>query len=406
MRASLAPGRPALLAGVLYVLAYLAVTVLLPRPVAAATRILLCGLWLAPPALLALVGHRAPSPQRAGDGARAVGLRLRVLRRSIPCGVALFFARGLETPPSAAGRRAFACSPTMARSCCWPRASSPGPTVRARAREMRAAAHQALSLTLCAAFLVAYFVLLAPRVSTRATFLIYSAEDLVLVLLAFVLAGRVAPPDNAPYLLLAPGLALSAAFALIGNWRYATGRYQPYGPLDVAWMIPYWTLVAAAASARVPWVSAAEPAAAARREGLATAIALVFPPLLDLLAPRPRSARRRDGPHPPRALHPRGARPARRPAPARRPSRGRAPCPGARGRPGSPELLRFASGAAHELNNPLMAIVVASELAVARGGPEAAAAGPAGGRARRRAHRCGASSSWPSGQGASSRADG
>jgi hypothetical protein len=37
----------------------------------------------------------------------------------------------------------------------------------------------------------------------------------------------------------------------------------------------------------------------------------------------------------------------------------------------SRELLRLATGTAHELNNPLMAVAVASELAVARGGAEA-----------------------------------
>jgi signal transduction histidine kinase len=35
------------------------------------------------------------------------------------------------------------------------------------------------------------------------------------------------------------------------------------------------------------------------------------------------------------------------------------------------DLMRLALGTAHELNNPLMAVVVAAELAVARGGAEA-----------------------------------
>jgi signal transduction histidine kinase len=367
MRTSLAPGRPALVAGLLYVLAYLIVTALLPRPASAGTRILLCALWLTPPAVLALLAtaRRARSAQGAERVLWAFVCAASILQTF---SVGLFFARGLETPPSAlaSGFRMLAHHGSFVLLAAGLLARPDRPR---EARELRAAAHQALSLTLCAAFLVAYFVILAPRVSLGATFLLYSAEDLVLALLAFVLAGRVAPPDKAPYRLLAVGLALAAAFALPGNWRNATGSYQHYGPLDVAWMIPSWTLVAAAASARVPWVSASESRPAPVRDRVAAA-ALVFPALVDLLArvlglPGDEAARtllalstlavlalisglrlRADlgepalAPYEPSAL------------------------------PGSPELLRLASGTAHELNNPLMAVVVASELAVARGGPE------------------------------------
>jgi signal transduction histidine kinase len=366
MRPSLAPGRPALRAGCVYLLAYLAATVLLPRPGSASTRILRSALWLAPPAILALVAtaRRARNAQGTERVLWAFACAASTLQVA---SVALLFARGLGPPSAVASglpvlvyRGAFVllAAGLLAR-----------PDRPREARCVREAAHQALSLVLGVAFLMAYLGLLAPRPSTGAVFLLFSAEDIGLALLAFVLAGRVAPPDNTPYRLLAMGLALAAVLAVPGNWRYATGRYEPYGPLDLAWIIPSWALVAAAASARVPWVSATQPRRASSRGPLAAA-ALAFPPLVDLLArvvglPGAESARTL------LALSALAVLALIGGFRLRTDSRERAltppePAPGS----GSPELLLLASGAAHELNNPLMAVVVASELAVARGGPE------------------------------------
>jgi hypothetical protein len=367
MPAALPPKRIALLAGVAYVLAYVALTTLFPRPARPATRVLICGLWLVPPALLAFAA--AARRARAAFGAeRLLWTFLAGACALHSLAVGLFFARGLpgETSALVSGLGLFAHHGSFVLLAVGLLVRPDRPR---GAADIRLAAHDALAAGICAAFLVAYFVVLPPEASPWPSFVLYTLEDVTPAVLAAILARRVAPPDHAPYRLLAFGLGLAAALSIVGNWRYVNGSYQHYGPLDVAWIIPYWAIAVAASEVLVPWRSAALPSPDRARGRLAGA-ALVLPPLVDLGV---------------RSLGLSGDAEARtllslstfaalallggvRLRPSSRPASPRPPEPDTSG---SPELMRLASGAAHELNNPLMAVVVSSELAIARGGDEA-----------------------------------
>ncbi len=361
-----ASGQRALALGSAYVLAYLVATLLFPRPESPTTRILLCALALAPPAGFALLAS-ARRTRRAQGAERVLWAFVCAACALHALSVALFFARGLRPPHSALveGLGLFAHHGAFLLLAVGLLAR---PDRTREARDVRASAHEDLVLAVCGAFLVAYFVILPPRATVWPSFVLLAVEDLTPALLAVVLARRVAPPDNAPYRRLAAGLFIAALFAVPGSWLYAHGSYQHFGPLDVAWMIPYWAIVSAATATGVPWLAAAEPPRERSHRPVAAG-AVLIPPLVDLVA----LASGLPGDAHARSLLALAAfavlallaglrlRSAAR-------SRVRSlPLPAVGG---SSDLLRLATGAAHELNNPLMAVAVASELAIARGGPE------------------------------------
>lgn len=362
-----ASGRRALLLGAAHVGGYAAATLLLPTPSGPKARLVLCGLAMALPALLAFWATARRARQAQG-AERVLWAFLCACCALHTLSVGLFLARASSARYSglAEGLGVLAHHGSFVLLAVGLLARPDRPR---EARDVRASAHEALSLAVCVAFLVAYFLLLAPWTSIWPTFLLFAAEDVLPAVLALVLWRRVAPSDAAPYRVLAAGLGLAALFAVPGSWLSVQGRYLHYGPLDVAWLIPYWTMVVAATSARVPWLAAAKPPREPERSRWMTS-ALVLPPLVDLLAragglPGDPQARtllalcafavlavlaslrlRADASAPVGSPTPPGASPSR-------------------------ELLRLATGTAHELNNPLMAVAVASELAVARGGAEA-----------------------------------
>ena len=139
----------------------------------------------------------------------------------------------------------------------------------------------------------------------------------------------------------------------------------------MAWTLPDWGVVAAArVRTTASWLVQPSRARGLLRTRCA-ALAVAIPPLVELGA---------------RALSLQGESSARslltlaasailamlvalRLRPPESPSA--APFPDSVDDDGLPELRRLATGTAHEVNNPLMAVVVAAELALARGGDEA-----------------------------------
>jgi signal transduction histidine kinase len=236
------------------------------------------------------------------------------------------------------------------------------------ARDLRAAAHDALLVATGAAFLLAYGVLLVPEVPRGAAYALLVVEEAAPAALAAFLSWRLPGRTAAPYRFLAVGLGSGALLSLHTNWMTVAGLGQPWEPFDVAWSLPALGILAAAAI-RTPQalVAASEPEEGSR--GRLAALAVAAPPLVDLGArsldlPGDAFARSllalsasavlallaglrlrpagRDRPHDPDPMPAEGAN----------------------------ELARLAFGTAHELNNPLMAVVVSAELAVARGGAE------------------------------------
>lgn len=150
-----------------------------------------------------------------------------------------------------------------------------------------------------------------------------------------------------------------------------------YNPWDVAWILLFFSIAAAALGSRGEvWVRSSGSEAGDRRRARRAVFALAVPPLIDL-------ACRAAGLQPALAaqrtdltlacfstlslLVALRVRQAARPAAAReRPEPVEAG--GAHAEPS--DYLEFASGVAHELNNPLMAVAGWAELARRRGAPE------------------------------------
>jgi hypothetical protein len=180
-------------------------------------------------------------------------------------------------------------------------------------------------------------------------------------------------PFQRVYALLAFGYAGALLWGAVGNWtggRFANGLY---GPRDAVWMLPFVGMAAAACCPRAPFVLGAAPAPG-RGRGWLAASALVLPPLLDLgvRAAGVDAARAND-----RSLVTLTAVVvmssllALRLRAAPRDTLAAAEVPGPGARAARTAHLAFASGVAHELNNPLMAVAGWAEVVHERseGGP-------------------------------------
>ena len=368
--APLAPARPALLAALVHALLFAAAVVFFRHPDPAPSRTLLTALWLVPPALLALWASARKA--RAAQGSERVFWTFLAATCSLHAlGVLLLLWRGLDPAESAlatvlglvAYHGSFAL---LIVGLLVP------PDRPAAPLELRKAALEWLLVGVGVAFLVAYFVLLPRHRSPWPFFVLHTAEEGLPALLMLRRARLVGEPHRSAFSLLAFGFGTGALLGLRGNWLYVSGRYEHYGLLDLAWMLPYWSVLAAArVRTDAPWLVQTPVAPGEGQRARFAALAVAGPPLVDLVV---------------RALGVPGDEEARsllalvasallallvglrlRQAAALRPR----PLPAPHADDGSPELGRLASGTAHELNNPLMAVVVAAELALARGGAEA-----------------------------------
>jgi signal transduction histidine kinase len=238
-------------------------------------------------------------------------------------------------------------------------------------REVKVTTYEWTMAVLGGYFLVAYFVLFPSREGGSSRFFAALAE-LVPALWCLLLAARVREePFARVYGWLAAGLCASGLVSLASSWVYRHRPYPIYAPFDLQWMLPFWTMAVAALGPRgTHWLRSESDGQAARRRGRLFALTVGAPPFIDLVARtldfEPMLATERSlvalavsallavivG------LRLRAT--ARLESPASE--------PGPEASEPSSHLLRFASGAAHELNNPLMAIVVSAEVALARGG--------------------------------------
>jgi signal transduction histidine kinase len=362
-----------LMAGAVYVLVYLFAVTLLPRPSSALVRVGLGHLFLFLPAVVATVAA-GRAARRARGSERGFWVLLAGASASYAAAEVLFaldhgVMAGTVGLRSAARLGYYTCMVLLTVALVV-RPDRPRAQVRSAALEWVMAAVGGY-------FLVIYFAIL-PRSDARYPwFLIVIAQEALPGLWALVLALRVRePPFHRVYRWLAVGLCGGAILSVRPTWLYSQGLYQVYNPWDVAWMLPFFPIAVAAVGSRgTVWGRASGSAAGDRRRARLAVFVLAVPPLIDLacraagLQPELAGQRTdltlaccstlallvalrvRETARPP------ASRSLADPADARR----------AYGEPS--EYLQLASGVAHELNNPLMAVAGWAELSLRKGGP-------------------------------------
>jgi signal transduction histidine kinase len=358
--------RTAVGVGGAYAVAYVVVTGMLPAPESTLVRELLADLYLVIPTVAALAwttraAARSLGPERAFWSLLAAACGGQLVNEAA-------YAARLFQPHAALaalGHAGYCTFNVLAGVALvvWPH--RPLPASRAAA-----AALDCLMVAVAAYFLVFYFIS-APLAGTDpASFWVLSGQQLLLAAGAGVLAFTVRePPYGLVYRCLAGGFGAALLLGLVPNWQYAHGHLALYSPLNLDWIA---MLVGIAAAATVPrgpaWVQAGEGSEAAARRARLAAAAVLLPALVDLVARlaalQPHLAAERTS----LALAATAALVALGALRLGRAPRGSEEAFGVRG-PGS-ERVHFASGVAHEVNNPLMAVAGWAELAVGRGQPQ------------------------------------
>ncbi|HUG53115.1 MAG TPA: ATP-binding protein [Vicinamibacteria bacterium] len=240
------------------------------------------------------------------------------------------------------------------------------------AARLRAAAVEWTMVAVAAYFLIFYFVSVPFGEQSYPWFWIFTVQQVVLAAGFGALALAVpTPPFATVYRILAAGFGLAAVAGVVPNWRYASGPYEAYSPANVDWILTLAALFAAAAgAARGPsWVPGREEGEAQPRRGWLMAAAVMLPLSVDVVT-------RLAGAHPQLAasrsqvaLAATGVLLALAAVRVRRPE-GAAEDAAAQGSTeSSTEYLHFATGVAHELNNPLMAVGGWAELALRKSEP-------------------------------------
>ncbi len=362
--------RRVLWAGAAYALFYLLATTRLPQPDALQARRLLAILFLLPPTLLAFLAtlraaRESSRAERAFWGLLAGGAFAQ-LANELLFGV-FSLGPGLDVL-RVAGHFAYDTYFTLVVVALLVRPDRPlGPG------EARPVALDFTLALVCGYFLVFYFVLIPFGLRGYPWSFVYTVQEALPGVVALVLAWTVREgPFRAVYRLLAAGFGAAAIVALPGNWAYAHGGYHMYSPLDLEWMLPLFPLAAAALCPRgAAWVRPL-----GRDDGTprlrAAALAVAAPCLLDLgmraVGATPEMAETRSY----AALVATATlaivfafrvRPRR--GAARRSKESAAEVPAS-------DFLSLAVGAAHEMNNPLMAVAGWAELAARRpGAPQA-----------------------------------
>jgi hypothetical protein len=220
-------------------------------------------------------------------------------------------------------------------------------------------------------FLLVYFVLLPAQEAGYPWPVVHSAEEAIPGLLALYWALTVREePFRTVYRLLTLGFLGAVITEVPANWVADRGAHLILRPLDVGWMVPFFPLTAAALLPRGPtWVRPHQDSARDARRRRIALLSVAAPPFLDIamrvFGVQPRLAESRSN----MALGVTALlsvlvalRIRSRAAPP--PVNGPLP----EGPPPPSELLQLASGVAHELNNPLMAVGGWAELALRRGG--------------------------------------
>jgi hypothetical protein len=355
-------------AGVTYVLAYVCLTLAGPPPPAFVRPLLALPLMAVPAVAALALSIRAA---RASHGGERTFWRL----LSLACAAHLvshgsFLLQALRVPRGSVlivaahlGFYGFAVLSLVAL------------TVRPhRPRTSRVATTAAVEWIMALAgfyFLLFYFVMV-PAGGRRAGLAVFSLQEALPAASAIVLAlnTREAPFRNV-YRALAAGYGGALVLNALGSWLGPKGVvFLIFTPHDAVWMLPFVGIAAAATCARGPfWAGITH--APGRGRGWLAASALVLPPLLDLSA-------RALGWQPELAAERSAATLVAvvllslllawrlRAAPAEGLTPGEL-ADGPAARAARTAHLAFASGVAHELNNPLMAVAGWAEVVQARG---------------------------------------
>jgi signal transduction histidine kinase len=362
-----------LAAGGAYVLAYWLVVGLLPAPATEARRVAIAAAFLLVPTGIALAAClRAAGASRGAD--RAFWSLLAGSAAAQAVNVLLYSFHRIVLPHVEELKQAahLAYHTYIVLVCVALQARPDRPRGQ---REVRTGALEWLMGAIVASFLVLYFVVLPAGDRGYPWIFIYTAQLSVPMVWALVLGLRVRDePFRRVYQTLAAGFVGSACFGLLRHWL---GIDDLYRWVDVGWVIPFVFMTAAASSPRGPvWMRSYVSSEADRRRARLIAVAVAFPPLLDLamrglwLQPYLADARTALALYTAALLSVLVAVRLHR---ARQQPVDTSPAdlPDARSALGEPsEFLQLASGAAHELNNPLMAVAGWAELALRRGGPE------------------------------------
>lgn len=355
--------RGPLLAAGAHLAVYLAATTLLPRPASLAGRLALSALWLLPPAYLAI--RWAIRRANTALGAASVFWTLLAGACALRTLALVVFTWGEVVGHSPLNQLLTLTAHHAAFGLLVV-----GLLLRPDRPRSAIDARDALLLAGVLAFLPAYAVLLFPLASSP-VLLIRALEDVLPAVLALRLPGGAVAPWATAYGRIALALVVAAPFSIPARTSFFAGQRDPLGPIDVAWVLPLWGVFAAAAVRTTESWLTAGPGERVERRSRAAAAALAVPPFVDLLA----RALRMPGDAEARtilALATAAALALFAGLRLRRSTRERVLPVSEEGRAeGSPDLMRLASGTAHELNNPFMAVALAAELAVARGGDEA-----------------------------------
>lgn len=355
-------------AGVTYVLAYVCLTLVAPAP-SPTTRPLIALPLIAVPAVVALaLSIRAT---RASHGGERTFWRLFSLASAAHLlSQASFLMQGLrgpETPlPIVVGHLGYYGFAVLSLVALLVRPHRP--------RTSRVATTAAVEWIMALAgfyFLLFYFVMV-PAGGRRAGLAVFSLQEALPAAAAVALALNTRDPlFRSVYRALAGGFGGALVLNTLVDWLGPRGSVAwIFAPRDVAWMFPFIGIAAAATCPRGPfWAGVTH--APGRGRGWLAASALVVPPLLDLSA-------RAIGWQPELAAERSQATLVSvvlmclllawrlRAAPAE----GLAPgelTDGPAARAARTAHLAFASGVAHELNNPLMAVAGWAEVVQHRG---------------------------------------
>lgn len=365
------PAAQVALLGLAYAGAYVAATLLLAAP-AGVGRVLLAELFLFLPGLAAaLCAARAARLSREAE--RSFWLLLCAAAAANAASHALFAAQHAWRPRAGAlltaahlGYYGYLVLLTVSLLV--------RPERPRTLQQVHRATLESLMAVVLGYFLVLYVAVLPQSAAQRPWYVVMMAQEALPLACALLAARTPHAPYRRIYGILAAGLGLGALAAAYPNWLHVQGGERVYSAWDAARVVPLLAVAAAARLApaagwlRAPWVlredaPRALPALAvavpplldlvyravgggtARLAGQRTWLALTTAAVLSLLA----AARlRRDATLPPPHL---------------------AEADEARVALGEPNaFLQFASGVAHELNNPLTAVSGWAELALHGGG--------------------------------------
>jgi signal transduction histidine kinase len=368
------PGR-ALRIGGGYALAYALATIVLPRPSPPSLATLIALLAVLLPTALAIAAT-ARAARASGAGEQPFWVLLCAAGVAQAANVVVYAIHTLGLPEFGslrlAGHMGYYTYSILVFVALLARPDRTRP-----GRERSHALLESLIAVVSGYFLLFYFVLLPYREARYPWSLVFTLQEFAPALLAFYLTHRVRDaPFRQVYAILAGGLLAGAAVGVWPNVQIGLTGGDLFRPFDVAWMLPLIGIAAAAGCPRGPrWVRAV-PAGEGEHPRVILFVT-AFPLLLDL-------AMRAAGLQPPLA-HERSqvalvsaatlsvlvALRFRRRATRTTPGEP-ADTPEVRTALGQPtEILQFASGVAHEINNPLMAVAGWAELALRRGAPSA-----------------------------------